>query len=51
VKAILAVNPQIKNQNAIKIGDQITIPPKGAAASGAVSGASPSAVSGASPSQ
>ncbi|HEY5629383.1 MAG TPA: LysM peptidoglycan-binding domain-containing protein [Candidatus Limnocylindrales bacterium] len=51
VKAILSANPQIKNQNSIKIGDQITIPPKGAGASGAVSGASPSAVSGASPSR
>ena len=50
VKAILAANPQIKNQNAIKIGDQITIPVPVATSSGSVSGASPSAVSGASPS-
>ncbi len=47
-KAILKANPQIKNQNSIKIGDQITIPAKVATSSGAVSGASPSAVSGAS---
>jgi LysM repeat protein len=47
-KALLKANPQIKNSNAIKIGDQLTIPVKGPAASGAVSGASPSAVSGAS---
>lgn len=49
VKDILKANPQIKNQNAIKIGDVLTIPaPSGAAPSGGVTGASPSAVSGAS---
>jgi LysM repeat protein len=47
-KALLKANPQIKNQNAIKVGDKLTIPVKGAAPSGAVSGASPSAVKGAS---
>lgn len=46
VKALLAANPQIKNQNSIKIGDKITIPAP--AGSGAVTGASPSVVSGAS---
>lgn len=45
VNAIKKANPQIKNINAIKIGDPITIPVPTA---GAVSGASPSAVSGAS---
>ncbi len=49
VKALLAANPQIKNQNAIKIGDQLTIPaPSGSSAGGAVSGASPTVVQGAS---
>jgi len=46
VKALLSANPQIKNQNSIKIGDKITIPAP--AGSGAVTGASPSVVSGAS---
>jgi LysM repeat protein len=48
-KALLKANPQIKNANSIKIGDVLNIPaPKGAAPSGAVTGASPSAVQGAS---
>ncbi|HEY4751899.1 MAG TPA: LysM domain-containing protein, partial [Candidatus Limnocylindrales bacterium] len=48
VSDIQKANKQIKNINAIKIGDQLTIPPKGGTSSGGVSGASPSAVSGAS---
>ena len=49
VKALQKANPQVKNVNTIKIGDVLNIPvPKGAAPSGAVSGASPSAVLGAS---
>lgn len=48
VKDILKANPTIKNQNAIKIGQLLTIPPpSGAAPPGGVTGASPSAVSGA----
>ena len=46
VKDILKANPQIKNQNAIQIGDPITIPVSPGGSS--VSGASPSVVSGAS---
>ena len=38
----------IKNINAIKVGDQLKIPAKGGSSSGGVSGASPSSVSGAS---
>jgi LysM repeat protein len=46
---LLAANPKYKkNPNAIKVGDEITIPAKGSTPSGAVSGASPSAVEGAS---
>jgi LysM repeat protein len=48
VKALLKANPQIKNQNAIKIGDRVTIPAPSSTSSGAVSGASPSAILGAS---
>jgi LysM repeat protein len=40
VEAILRANPQIKDANKIKIGDQITIPTKGASGAGQ---ASPSA--------
>ena len=41
-KALLKANPQIKNANSIKVGDVLNIPvPAGAAASGAVTGASP----------
>jgi LysM repeat protein len=45
LKALLAANPQIKNPNSIKIGDQITIP---APSGESVGGASPSVVAGAS---
>jgi LysM repeat protein len=48
LKALLAANPQIKNQDAIKIGDQITIPVPASVSSGTVGGASPSAIPGAS---
>ena len=46
LKALKAANPQIKNQNAIAIGDRLTIPvPAGTTGGtgGTVGGASPSA--------